>query len=46
MASLTLTADRAFAVAVAEQVLTLQPATGELASASAWRRHLSRITRG
>jgi putative ABC transport system ATP-binding protein len=41
IASLTLTADRAFAAAVAEQVLTLQPATGELKPASFWRRRLS-----
>jgi len=41
IASLTLTADRAFAAAVAEDVLTLQPATGELKAASFWRRRLS-----
>ncbi|MGH9372638.1 MAG: hypothetical protein ACRD15_14010 [Vicinamibacterales bacterium] len=38
IAALTLTADRTFAAAVAEQVLTLQPATGELKSAAGWRR--------
>jgi ABC-type lipoprotein export system ATPase subunit len=37
LASLTLTADRTFASAVAERVLTLQPATGELKPASGWR---------
>jgi len=41
IASLTLTADRAFAAAVADEVLTLQPATGELKPASFWRRRLS-----
>lgn len=41
IASLLLTADRTFAAAVAEQVLTLQPATGELKAASAWHRWLS-----
>lgn len=40
LASLTLTADRTFAAAVAEQVLTLQPTTGELKFASGWRRWL------
>lgn len=38
VASLTLTADRTFASAVAEQVLMLQPATGELKPAAGWRR--------
>jgi predicted ABC-type transport system involved in lysophospholipase L1 biosynthesis ATPase subunit len=38
IAALTLTADRTFAAAVAEQVLTLQPATGELKAAAGWRR--------
>jgi ABC-type transporter Mla maintaining outer membrane lipid asymmetry ATPase subunit MlaF len=37
IASVTLTADRTFAAAVAEQVLALQPATGELKPASGWR---------
>ena len=37
VASLAMTADRAFAEAAASQVLTLQPATGELASGSSWR---------
>ena len=41
MASLVLTADRAFAAAVADEVLTLQPATGELKAASRWQRWLS-----
>jgi ABC-type transporter Mla maintaining outer membrane lipid asymmetry ATPase subunit MlaF len=41
IASLTLTADPAFAAAVAGDVLTLQPATGELAgSVPLWRRWL------
>src|SRR5262249_27612203 len=39
--SVTLTADRAFAAAVADEVLTLQPATGELKAASFWRWPLS-----
>ncbi|HEX5109642.1 MAG TPA: hypothetical protein VFV95_14415 [Vicinamibacterales bacterium] len=38
LATLTCTADRKFAHAIAEQVLTLQPATGELKAASPWRR--------
>lgn len=38
LASVTLTADRTFAAAVADEVLTLQPATGELRSATGWRR--------
>jgi ABC-type lipoprotein export system ATPase subunit len=37
LASITLTADRTFAAAVAEQVLTLQPASGELVIAAGWR---------
>ena len=41
MATLTLTADRTFAGAVADQVLTLQPATGELKSSAGWRRWFS-----
>jgi ABC-type transporter Mla maintaining outer membrane lipid asymmetry ATPase subunit MlaF len=36
LATLTCTADRRFAHAIAEQVLTLQPATGELKAS--WRR--------
>ena len=36
--SIVLTADAAFASSVAERVLTLQPATGELKPLSAWRR--------
>ncbi len=36
--SVVLTADTAFASAVAQQVFTLQPATGELKPLSAWRR--------
>jgi putative ABC transport system ATP-binding protein len=39
-ASIVLTADAAFARAVAARVLTLQPATGELKPLSAWRRLL------
>ena len=38
LASLVLTADHRFAQAVADEVLTLQPATGELKSSSGWRR--------
>jgi ABC-type lipoprotein export system ATPase subunit len=38
VASLVVTADRSFAAAVAEQVLSLQPATGELNVMSRWRR--------
>jgi len=38
LASVTLTVDRTFAAAVADEVLTLQPATGELRSATGWRR--------
>jgi len=38
IASVTLTADRTFAAAVAEEVFTLQPATGELRSSAGWRR--------
>ena len=38
LASVTLTADRTFAKSVAEQVLTLQPATGEWKAAAGWRR--------
>jgi lipoprotein-releasing system ATP-binding protein len=41
LAAVTLTADRTFAAAVAERVLTLQPATGELAAAAGWRRWLN-----
>jgi len=37
IATLTLTADRAFASAITEEVLTLQPATGELTKAAGWR---------
>ena len=44
IASLTLTADRAFAAAVAEHVLTLQPATGELKPLSSWWQRLSRLS--
>jgi hypothetical protein len=36
----TITADPTFAAAVAEQVLTLQPATGELNARPGWRRWL------
>jgi|SRR5687767_11519266 len=38
LASVTLTADRTFAAAVAEEVLTLEAATGELKAAAGWRR--------
>lgn len=41
LATLVLTADRTFASAVAEQVLTLEPATGELKSSAGWRRWFS-----
>ena len=38
LGSLVLTADRTFASAVADEVLTLEPATGALRAASGWRR--------
>ena len=38
MAALVITADRTFAAAVAEQVLTVDPATGALRRADGWRR--------
>lgn len=38
LASLVLTADRTFAGAVADEVLTLEPATGALKAVSGWRR--------
>jgi predicted ABC-type transport system involved in lysophospholipase L1 biosynthesis ATPase subunit len=38
IASIVLTADRAFAGAVASRILTLQPATGELTPLAGWRR--------
>lgn len=41
LAALTITADRTFAAAVAEQVLTLQPGTGALKRADGWRRWFS-----
>ena len=41
IALLVFTADRAFASAVADEVLTLQPATGELRPATGWRRWFS-----
>ena len=41
LASLVLTADSTFANAVADRVLTLQPATGELKAMSGWRRWFS-----
>ncbi len=41
IASLVLTADRAFATAIAPRVLTLQPATGEIKPLSGWRRWFS-----
>ena len=40
--SIVLTADDAFASAVAQRILTLQPATGELKPYSAWRRWFHR----
>jgi ABC-type transporter Mla maintaining outer membrane lipid asymmetry ATPase subunit MlaF len=40
LAGVTITADPTFAAAVAEQVLTLQPATGELNARPGWRRWL------
>ena len=41
LAALVMTADRRFASAVAERVLTLQPGTGDLAVSSVWRRWFS-----
>ena len=41
IASIVLTADQAFARAVAKEVLVLEPATGALKPASAWRRWFS-----
>ena len=41
VAMLVFTADRTFASAVAEDVLTLQPATGELRRSNGWRRWFS-----
>jgi ABC-type lipoprotein export system ATPase subunit len=38
LASVVMTADETFARAIAEHVLTLQPATGELKRATGWRR--------
>jgi hypothetical protein len=37
IASIVITADPGFAAAVADQVFTLQPATGELKHAARWR---------
>jgi ABC-type transporter Mla maintaining outer membrane lipid asymmetry ATPase subunit MlaF len=42
LASILLTADAAFAAAVTQRILTLQPATGELKPLSAWRRVFAR----
>ena len=42
LASMVLTADPAFAVAVTSHILTLQPATGELKPLAAWRRLFAR----
>jgi len=42
LASITITADRTFAASLAEQVLTLQPASGELVAAAGWRRWFRR----
>lgn len=39
--SIVLTADRAFADAIASRILTLQPGTGELKALAAWRRWFS-----
>jgi ABC-type transporter Mla maintaining outer membrane lipid asymmetry ATPase subunit MlaF len=41
LASVVITADHAFARAVTDEVLTLQPATGELKRAARWRSWLS-----
>ena len=41
LAVIVLTADRTFAESAASEVLTLQPATGELRRTSGWRRWLS-----
>lgn len=41
-----ITEDRAFAEAVADRVLTLQPATGNLTNEPAWRRVIRRLRRG
>ncbi|MEQ1572905.1 MAG: hypothetical protein ABL993_01530 [Vicinamibacterales bacterium] len=41
LATLVLTADRTFAVSVADEVLTLNQATGALTSVSGWRRWFS-----
>ena len=41
LASLVMTADPVFAKAVAEDVLTLEPATGELRRSQGWRRWFS-----
>ena len=41
IASIVLTADQAFARAVAKEVLVLEPSTGVLTSASGWRRWFS-----
>ena len=38
LAAIVMTADRTFATAVADQVLTLHPATGELKRSAGWRR--------
>ena len=41
LTTLVLTADRTFATEVADEVLTLQPSTGELKPSSGWRRWFS-----
>ena len=41
LASLVMTADRTFAAAIADEVLTLEPATGILKPSSGWRRWFS-----
>jgi ABC-type transporter Mla maintaining outer membrane lipid asymmetry ATPase subunit MlaF len=42
LAAVTLTADRTFAESIAEHVLTVQPATGELKARAGWRAWLGR----
>jgi ABC-type transporter Mla maintaining outer membrane lipid asymmetry ATPase subunit MlaF len=41
LSSLVMTADRTFAAAIADEVLTLEPATGVLKAMSGWRRWFS-----
>jgi len=42
LTTLAMTADRSFALAIAREVLTLQPATGALTGSGGWRRWLHR----